>query len=329
MQSGITAMSKLNDLLYMTRDFARVALGKDYFHQPQPLGRYFEDGRSYYNDFRGKADWKGARIEGIPALYLPALDRQITFPIMVIQYGLGSIDRYLENGEDAWLKQVQAVTRWILETLGPGDSFENYFPSMDASKSFYSGNSGMAQGETLSFLGRVVDLELAPEVESRSVRDKMESVFDNMIMPMSEGGTSSTEHGQLRFHEVCGRDQQVILNGWIYAIFGLVDYARYTQRADVARVLRQTQTTLEADIHNFIRSDGWSIYDSLGRVASPSYHTLHIHLMDAMVRLTGAEVFERAHHTFRRAATPGKKFLYTARKVVDKIRDKRAYSTQK
>jgi len=322
-------MSKLHDLLYMSRDFYRVARGKDYFHQPQPLGRYFQDDRSYYNDFRGKADWDGARIEGIPALFLPALGRQITFPIMVLQYGLGSIDRHLETGKESYLRQVQAVTGWILENQGNGGSFENYFPSMDTSKPFYSGNSGMAQGETLSFLVRVLELELAGTVAHQALRDAMAAAFANMIQAMQDGGTSSTEDGLLRFHEVCGKDHQVILNGWIYATFGLIDYSRHTQSDGVSSAVQRTLTSLEADLPRYMLPDGWSIYDSLGRVASPFYHTLHIHLMDALFKLTGKEAFGKAYGTFRRAATPWKKGVYTARKVVDKIRDKKAYSTQK
>lgn len=329
MSRAPATMPKLNDLLYLARDFYRVTRGKEYFHQPQPLGRYFEDERSYYNDFRGKADWEGARIDGIPALFYPALGHEVTFPIMVLQYGLGSIDRYLENGESRYLQQIHGVTGWVLDNLRDDGSYDNHFPVADPSKRFYSANSGMAQGEALSFLVRVTELELAGSRDLERLREAMTAVFANMILPMQDGGTTSLEGDRLRFHEVCSDDHQVVLNGWIYATFGLLDYRRHTGREDVATVLDQTLATMEADLPRYILPDGWSVYDSLGRLASPFYHSLHIHLMDAMARLTGREAFATAFATFTRADTPWKRCAYTARKIGDKLRDKRSYGTRR
>jgi hypothetical protein len=128
---------------------------------------------------------------------------------------------------------------------------------------------------------------------------------------------------------VCSEDGQVILNGWVYATFGLLDYYRHTKRDDVHTALESSLRSIEADLPRFILPDGWSVYDSLGRVASPSYHTLHVHLMDALRRLADTEAFESAYATCKRASTPWKNGIYTARKVADKFRDKRAYQTQK
>jgi hypothetical protein len=170
---------------------------------------------------------------------------------------------------------------------------------------------------------------LAGSADLERLREAMAAMFASMVRPMQDGGTSSSQNGRVRFHEVCSEDHQVVLNGWIYAIFGLLDFQRHTGRDDVAAVYDQTLATPEADLPRYILPDGWSVYDSLGRVASPFYHSLHIHLMDAVARLSGREAFIAALRTFAGADTAWKRFAYTAKKIGDKIRDRRSYGTRR
>ncbi len=86
-------MRSPRDLLSLSGEFYRYLRGTDYFRQPQGLGRYFDDPRCYYNDLRGKADWKGTLVDGVPALCVTATGREIALPVMTLLYGIGSMDR--------------------------------------------------------------------------------------------------------------------------------------------------------------------------------------------------------------------------------------------
>ncbi len=100
-----------------------------------------------------------------------------------------------------------------------------------------------------------------------------------------------------------------ILNGWIYAVWGLWD-------VHVGLGLRRAGDTLDATLaclrlllpHYDL---GWWTRYSLfpgpvADVAQPFYHRLHVDQMEVLYRLTGAEVFKGAARRWRSYATlPG------------------------
>ena len=111
--------------------------------------------------------------------------------------------------------------------------------------------------------------------------------------------------------EDCRKDHNLVLNGWIFAVFGLIDYLKYREDPQTAAFLKETLSTMVAVLPRYSLPNGWSFYDNDGRVSSPFYHDLHISLMDAMYRLTNENVFreinrgstERTVHSTG-AATP-------------------------
>jgi hypothetical protein len=320
-------VADLKTLIYMARDFARILVGRDYFHQAQGLGGYFQDGRSYYNDFKRKVVWTGAWQDGIPTLYVPTWQRHIVFPIMALQFGLGSLDTYLLGQDRACLRNVRQVTRWILGAINSQGCFNNYFSAFDPAHQYYSDNSSMAQGEALSFLIRVereqlVEVSLLPQV-SAAIR----KIFENMVRPVEEGGTMLRKGEELFFCEVCRKDSYVILNGWIYSIFGLWDYCDWCRDSDASWALNNTLSSLQRHVASYIRSDGWNLYDNRGRICSPFYQSVHVSLFDALRRLTGDDTFGRVFETSARAYTAVNRTRFTFHKIAEKLSDQLAYST--
>ena len=64
-----------------------------------------------------------------------------------------------------------------------------------------------------------------------------------------------------------------ILNGWIYALFGVMDLAKEDKEYEsVVRTIMETikQRVKEYDIN------GWTAYDSTGIPATPFYHNVHL-----------------------------------------------------
>ena len=122
---------KTAELPFMTRDFILMLSGRDYFHLPENLGNYFRDGRSYYNDMVGKAYWEGSMEDGVPTLFVPSINTRIHFPSMILQYGIGSLDKYFESGNRDLLKNIDSVYRWLSKNIGPDGSFDNKFNLLD------------------------------------------------------------------------------------------------------------------------------------------------------------------------------------------------------
>ena len=121
------------------------------------------------------------------------------------------------------------------------------------------------------------------------------SAFETFLKSTDAGGVAHTDAcGDLWFEEYIVSPPTHILNGFMWAAWGVYDYWLAT-RDDSARTLfeRAVNTLLK----NLDRYDlgFWSLYELSGThlpmVASPFYHQLHIVQLRVMHRLTGEERF--------------------------------------
>lgn len=296
--------------LSLAKKVLPVLSGRDYFHLRQGLGKYFQDHRCYYNDLGGKADWRGKYIDDVPALYIPAWRKDVLFPIMIIQYGLGHLDRLFLTADPASRAAIGHVTRWLVAHVNERGHYDNLFPEILPTWPFHSNNSGMAQGEALSFLIRVADNQLVEGDLLANLPSLIARIADNMLLPVENHGTAVRAGGGLYFCEFCRSDEYVVLNGWIYGIFGMMDYARWSNSAVARDALHETVTTLKRDIHHYTLPDGWSYYDNKKRLCTPFYQGLHVHLIQAMALLTEDEELAKVARVLDRACTPAKKAKY-------------------
>lgn len=319
-------MQSARELFLLIRDSRRAMLGKDYFHQPQPLGMYFSDDRGYFNDFRGKFPWTGEYRNGVPLLSIPELGQSVEFPIMILQYGLGAHDRWLTRPSDETRKAVVDVTRWVCHKLENKEYFDNVFPTLHPHLEFHSSNSGMAQGECLSFLHRSIRTGFLDEQENGLLGEICNRVFHNMILPVDEGGTRLIEEGHDYFCETCRVDGHVVLNGWIYALFGLYDHATLGGSAEAEEHFSHGVRYLESSIDDYELKDGWSYYDSHKAIASPYYQQLHVDLLDAISRISNSSKLAESALSMKKGLSSHRKWIYIARKVVDRIKRESYYS---
>lgn len=310
----------------MVRDFSRLLRGTDYFHEPPQLGNFLADHRSYFYDFSIKATWPGPWEGGVPLLYVPAWSTSAIFPIMVLQFGIGCLELYF-RGDMEQLPRIEAVVGWIKKSLAGTDSFDNLFPKIHPEYQYFSANSALAQGHALSFLCRIREHLVLPREKNVVINQYINRIYSNMVRPISEGGTALFSKEDLYFCEMCRRDEYVVLNGWIYAIFGLMDYKKIGAGSTVEGVLHRTLRTLEKTLPSYLLPDGWSMYDNKGRVSSPIYHGSHVVLMEAISRLTLNPVFKKCADRFDQGNSLLNKIYYTLKKIIEKIRDKQKYLT--
>jgi hypothetical protein len=121
--------------------------------------------------------------------------------------------------------------------------------------------------------------------------------FESFLKSTDEGGVTFTdEHGNLWFEEYIVSPPTHILNGFIWAAWGVYDYFLAT-RSEVARDLfDKAARTLQSNLDRYDLGF-WSLYEQSGTalpmVASPFYHQLHVVQLRVMHRLTGELVFAR------------------------------------
>ncbi len=322
-------MVSTRDFIYMTRDFFNIMAGRDYFHQPEGLGGYFQDKRCYYNDLTGKAAWRGKYIDGVPALYVPTWRKYIILPIMVLQYGLGSIDKFFLEGKESYLLNIANVALWLLRNIRPDGYLDNRFPELDPEQQYYSSNSAMAQGQALSFLIRVKEYGLANEQLVGELTVLIKNIFLNMVRPLDQKGTVLKKNGGIYLCEFCRTDNYIALNGWIYAVFGLLDYYRQYEDRLAGECLEATLMTLKRDLPAFMLPSGWSYYDNKGRVCSPFYQALHISLFEGLHWLTKECEFDGIYKSLRAAYTISNRMKFTFAKIKEKICDSGVYTSHR
>ena len=109
-----------------------------------------------------------------------------------------------------------------------------------------------------------------------------------LLRPLSEGGVCEYSGDEVYLYEYT--NLPLVLNGWIFSIWGLYDLYKYTKEENLKPILDRTIATLKRSLPSFDMKY-WSKYDAGKCVASPFYHSLHIAQLRVMYKLFGGEEF--------------------------------------
>lgn len=312
-------MRNIQEIALLSVDLLKYLKGRDYFHQPQPLGKYFDDPRCYYNDLRRKAVWPGAFIDGVPAVKVASSQEPLVFSMSVFLYGLGSLDRYFWDQDNAMLDNVACVSQWMIKNITVRGDFDNSWQRLMPHWSLYSDNSGMTQGLALSFAIRVVKYGLAEPAVCAQLNALIVRIKENMMRDVVSGGTFFENEQGVFFLEFPRKDGLVVFNGWIFAIFGLYDYIYFKDDPEVKKILERTVKTMENSLSTYYSSGGWGSYDNMSRKCSPFYQDLHIALLEAMHKITGTAVFDFYAKKAKCANTRWNRFKFSVVKIFEKL----------
>lgn len=251
----------------------------------------------YYMTFAGKANYSGAYDStGIPLLdYHGRIGLQYN-PIAIAQYGLGNYNLYCRTGDAACYKKFLLVADWLcthLEKNPRGLSvWHHYFDWEYRDTLRAPWYSALAQGQGISVLVRA-----HKESSDAKYMEAAQLALASFFKPMTDGGVAFIdEHGDLWLEEYVVSPPTHILNGFMWAAWGVYDYFLAAQDPSARELFAAAVQTL---LRNLDRYDlgFWSLYEQSGTrlpmVASPFYHQLHIVQLRVMHRLTGEAKFAR------------------------------------
>lgn len=257
----------------------------------------------YYMLFHEKADYTGHYdAAGIPMLdYHGVIGLQYN-PIAIAQWGLANYNLFCESHDDTRWQRTLKAADWLtanLEQNSHGLEVWNHhfdWEYRDTLKAPWY--SGLAQGQGISLL-------LRAHAHSRANDDKYrraaERAFVALTRATPEGGVLFEDSRKdLWIEEYLVNPPTHILNGFMWALWGVFDYSLASGDATAKNIFDRGVETL---LHNLSRFDTgyWSLYEQSGTrlkmLASPFYHRLHIIQLRVMSKLTGdtrfAEVAER------------------------------------
>jgi hypothetical protein len=255
----------------------------------------FDQLGEYYMTFAEKAEYPGHYDSSrIPMLdYKGHIGLQYN-PIAIAQYGLGNYNRYRQSGALDAKEKFLRVAGWLrdhLEKNPMGVSVWTHafdWEYRDTLKAPWY--SGLAQGQGISLLVRAhADDPSAGSLEAATC------AFESFQRSVNNGGVMYTdERGDRWIEEYLVDPPTHILNGFIWAAWGVFDYWLAT-REDAARDLfSQVTRTLLRNLEKY-DIGFWSLYEQSGTrlkmVASPFYHQLHIVQLRIMAEMTSENKF--------------------------------------
>jgi heparosan-N-sulfate-glucuronate 5-epimerase len=249
----------------------------------------------YHMLFAQKADYQGAYDSaGVPQLdYHGAIGLQYN-PIAIAQYGLGNYNLYRQTSDPGRKKKFLLAADWLCQHLEqnahglPVWHHQFDWEYRDTLKAPWY--SALAQGQGISLLVRA-------HKESGDSRylAAAQRALACFYVPISDGGVAFTDDsGDLWFEEYIVSPPTHILNGFIWASWGIYDYFLATKDTSTHELFARAVQTL---LHNLDRYDlgFWSLYEQSGTrlpmVASPFYHRLHTVQLRITHRLTGESTF--------------------------------------
>lgn len=269
----------------LIKKWKKMLSHKSVFHVNQMEGNFYSVGeiKGYYNDLRGKAIFTSKFDDnGIPynIASLGEQKKKIYFPITIIQYGLGCYDVYLEKGEKDYKKKMLMMADWVVTHSDQNGAVDAFGPLM-----YRCSWSSMAQGEGASLLARAY-VETSDPIYLETCR----KLIHFMLCERDKGGTSEYTEEGLLLHEY--PDKSLVLNGWIFSAFGLLDCYKITKEEIYRRHWKDAVRGIRNMLNRF-DCGHWSFYDLGGKYTSPFYHCLHIELLKALNHLEPDPVFEK------------------------------------
>lgn len=301
---------------YNLKKWIRMMIKRSVDHIDQGVGRVFSlaEVKGYYNDLTRKVIIGGEDIR-LPTLKT-ARGCTAFFPIQIFQYGLGAYDMYLLNSEETMRERFKICVDWAIHSQ-QGDGAWNCF-FFDSPEAPYS---SMAQGQGVSLLVRAYI-----EYKDRKYLDAAKKAVQFMLTPIEQGGTTQYDDNTVYLKEFTHKP--VVLNGWIFSLFGLYDYLKVKKDSRIQDIFTRTIETLSDKLEAY-DNEYWSKYDYEAMIASPFYHRLHISLLEAMYAITGKTVFRNYSNKWEGYSA---RFLNRTKafavKAIQKIREKEKIATR-
>lgn len=225
--------------------------------------------------------------EGLPQRTYASVGTQYT-PTRMAAYALANFTRWKKRGDQAAGEKFRRCADWFANV--PDGLFRYSFPWESMPSGWIS---GMAQGEAISVLTRACLAYGDDRYRQQALRAVRP--FD---LPASEGGVLTRVNGTHDFAEEYPTDPpRHTLNGFLYALFGLIDLLALTNNPRDRERLERFTRSLEAILPRYDLGF-WSTYDlhetrGHRNPATIDYHSLHVAQLGYLARKLRSDVLQR------------------------------------
>ena len=294
-------MSLINRVHYLRR-ILRAYLGTgntqlSFWHDKPSVNPNFIVGElgEYYMPFLEKADYAGIFDDkGVPMLdYHGRIGRQYN-PIAIAQWGLGNYNQFRRTKSPERQSRFLLASDWLCDHLERNANgvfvWNHHFDWEYRTPLRAPWYSALAQGQGISLLVRAFR-----ETNNTIYLQTAEQAYACFEKNTDTGGVTFTDsNNDFWFEEYIVSPPTHILNGFIWAAWGLYDFFLATQKPKVQELFISAVKTLCENLKDYDLGF-WSLYEQSGTflpmVASPFYHRLHVVQLRVMHKLTGEPIF--------------------------------------
>jgi heparosan-N-sulfate-glucuronate 5-epimerase len=262
-----------------------------------PVGQHIdaEAVRGYPIDMSVKADSQDIRSATVAPPH--------GLHVVSTQYGLGCYERWLSGDGEEWLQAAVDVARHLVAIQEDDGSWLHRIDYPHTFPLTAPWRSAMAQGEAASLLVRVHQETGEPQFASAAV-----AALSPMYKLRSHGGVAAPLEGDVWLEEYPTDPPSYVLNGAIFALWGLRDVAVGLDDPAARAGFATGVNTLAANLWRF-DTGWWSLYSlyphPVRNVASSFYHDLHINQLAAMQLLAPRSEFASTQAQWQRYSASG------------------------
>ncbi len=273
-------MTNLSEKFANLAEYAGIR-SRNYFQATTAPTYDASDPLAYYVDESQRATYdRSFDSNGLP-LYIDE-GPPVYLPVFLAFYGLGHLQRHRSHSTEESLARFLQVSDWFVTNQDQNGAWLSPLasPKFGLTKPY---PSAMTQGLAISCLCRASLL-----TGKSGYRASAEAALAVFHKDVRRGGVTSSDHGQLFFEEYPTFPYHHVLNGFLYAMWGLCDLKRMGN-GDAAQLYDQGFATLVDWLPKFDMGF-WSRYHLAQGPDNPAtlhYHRLHIDQLDVMAQLSG------------------------------------------
>ncbi len=256
-------------------------------------------------------------------ILFPEHDKGDTYfhPVLIANCILGNYNLYLEHGDQKYLNVFWNNINWLAQNGVPHqDALVFPFPyGLNEFNPEPDWVSGMYQGQILSCFARAYEIS-----KDEKYLELCRKTWNSFELKLGDqyGFKYEDQYG-LWFEEAPKLPANHILNGFIFAIWGIRDYYKISGHQELKETWNQCVQTILNALKDYDLGY-WSLYDLSGTINSYYYQSVHVRLMRALFEQTGHEEFDRysikwAHQMQSKSCRTRKK-IYSIRQDIQRGR---------
>ncbi len=259
---------------------------KNYYHAEAKANYQADDQLAYYLDMSGRAEFSGTFNENQIPLY-SSKGKFAVHPVMICLYALGNSEIYLKTKRESSRDNLIRIADWLTEFQKADGGWQNPFamPKFELEAGFLS---AITQGKGISVLVRA----FLVSKESRYV-DAAIKALKSFFVDISNNGVRRQLNDIIFYEEYPAVKNYQVLNGFIYALWGLLDLVRLTDDQQAKELWHDGLESLTQLLPSY-DNGYWSLYhigDGIKNPATIPYHKMHIEQLKVMFEITGNGLF--------------------------------------